>query len=93
MHVEYVVVGPQPQAQPQPQPQPRQAVPNQELLKVTVEVLDLAEQVLEMEQDIGAGQEPHTGLDGGRGHKNVSVSLSGRRKIPLNIFQLELRRF
>ena len=65
MHVEYVVVGPQPQAQPQPrpqpQPQPRQAMPNQELLKVTVEVLDLAEQVLEKEQDrsgSGAPQGP-----------------------------------
>ena len=79
MHVEYVVVGQQPQAQPQPQPQPRQAVRNQELLKVTVEVLDLAEQVLEKEQDrpkIGVGKEPNMGLYGGKGHKNLSVSFS-----------------
>ena len=80
----------------QPQPQPQQAVPSQELLKVTVEVLDLAEQVLEKEQDrlkIGVGKEPNVGLYGGKGHKNVSVSLSGRHKIPLNIFQLKLSRF
>ena len=53
--MENVVVGqqpqPKPQMQPHPQSQPQQTVPNQELLKVTVEVLDLTEEVLEKEQE------------------------------------------
>ena len=88
MHVEYVVVRPQPQAQPQPQPQPRQAMPNQELLKVTIEVLDLAEQVLEKEQD-RSGQGAQRGPLWRQGaQERLRLSLSWRHKIPLNIFSL-----